>query len=245
MSHPLPRFAEPEPSRISLSGFPGCARATTARLHPHPTPAQRGGAARAGSSRTRTPPRRRVRRGLPGGVHPATAGRTPVRPGDARQDRECGAPGDRTYLRRGPALDGEQILTGVNVARIGETDARTDGTFLFNHFTAAPGTDAEAVWRSLTGWYTTKTGVDNSTALRPTGPSPFALINYARIPAGAIRFLFGQLTRPSFHRFVPSTTTECTPAPFTVDPRVDGASTEGTSSSTALPASPASASSSS
>ncbi|MEO3768971.1 hypothetical protein [Micromonospora sp. B9E7] len=103
------------------------------------------------------------------------------------------------------ALDGEQILVGVNVARIGDTEARTDGTFLFNHFTAAPDTDAEAVWRSVTGWYTSKTGVDNSTALRPTGPSSFALVNYVRLPAGAARFLSGQLTRPSFHTFVRAT----------------------------------------
>ncbi|HYN95056.1 MAG TPA: hypothetical protein VES42_14500 [Pilimelia sp.] len=103
------------------------------------------------------------------------------------------------------ALAGEHILAGVNVARIGDTEARTDGAFLFNHFTAAPDTDAEAVWRSVTGWYTSKTGVDNSTALRPIGPSSFALVNYARLPAGPIRFLAGQLTRPSFHRFVRAT----------------------------------------
>jgi hypothetical protein len=99
------------------------------------------------------------------------------------------------------ALGGEPILTGVNAARIGDTEATT-GTFLFNHFTAAPGVDAEAVWRSLTGWYTAKTGVDNSTALRPAGTGPFALVNYARIPAGPLRFVAGQLIRPSFHRFV-------------------------------------------
>ena len=103
------------------------------------------------------------------------------------------------------ALAGEEILAGVNVARIGDTDARTDSAFLLNHFTAAPNTDAEAVWRSVTGWYTMKTGVDNSTALRPVGPSPFALVNYARLPAGPIRFLAGQLMRPSFHRFVRAT----------------------------------------
>ncbi|WP_243710151.1 hypothetical protein [Micromonospora sp. KC213] len=81
-------------------------------------------------------------------------------------------------------------------------------TFLLNHFTAGPDTDAESVWRSVTGWYTTKTGVDNSTALRPTRPSSFALVNYARLPTGAIRFLFGQLARPSFHRFVRATLDE-------------------------------------
>ncbi|BCJ62113.1 hypothetical protein [Micromonospora endophytica] len=103
------------------------------------------------------------------------------------------------------ALGGEQILAGVNAARIGDTEARTDGTFLFNHFTAGAGVDAEAVWRSLTGWYTSRTAVDNSTALRPAGASPFALVNYVRLPAGPLRFLIGQLTRPSFHRFVRGT----------------------------------------
>jgi hypothetical protein len=103
------------------------------------------------------------------------------------------------------AVNGEQLLAGVNVARIGDTEARTDGIFLFNHFTAGRDTDAEAVWRFLAGWYTTKTGVDNSTALRPTAPSPFVLVNYARLPAGALRFVSGQLVRPSFHRFVRAT----------------------------------------
>lgn len=103
------------------------------------------------------------------------------------------------------ALGGEQLLAGVNVARIGDTEARTDGTFLFNHFTAGADADAEAVWRSLTGWYTGKIGVDNSTALRPTGASPFTLVNYVRLPAGPVPFLAGQLARPSFHRFVRGT----------------------------------------
>ena len=118
-------------------------------------------------------------------------------------------------LRRSGLLAGASAASGggagsasrpeAPVARIGDTDARTDGAFLLNHFTAAPDTDAEAVWRSVTGWYTMKTGVDNSTALRPVGPSPFALVNYARLPAGPLRFLAGQLTRPSFHRFVRAT----------------------------------------
>jgi hypothetical protein len=103
------------------------------------------------------------------------------------------------------ALGGEQVLAGINAARIGDTEAQTGGTFLFNHFTAEPGVDVETVWRSVTGWYITKTGVDNSTALRPTGPSSFALVNYARLPAGPVRFLAGQVARPRFHQFVRAT----------------------------------------
>ena len=76
------------------------------------------------------------------------------------------------------------------------------GTFLFNHFTAEdPGRALEA-WESLTGWYTTKTGVDNSTLLQPIGEAPYAFVNYVRLPRGPVRFMIDQLIRPSFHTFV-------------------------------------------
>lgn len=96
------------------------------------------------------------------------------------------------------ALDGEVILAG----RIGETEAGGRGAFLFNHFSAGSGADPVGVWRSLTGWYTRKTGVDNSTALRATEPSQFPFVNYARLPAGPVPFLVNQLARPSFHKVV-------------------------------------------
>lgn len=55
-------------------------------------------------------------------------------------------------------------------------------------------------------WYTSKLGVDNSTALRPTaGGSRFGLVNYVRLPSAPPRFLLGQLLRPSFHRVVRGT----------------------------------------
>ena len=136
----------------------------------------------------------------------------PPIPGTPRYDLavlvRTAAAGDLPAVRTSAevaALDGHEILAGVNAARIGDTEAGAGGTFLFNHFTAPPGTEAAAVWRSLTGWYTAKTGVDNSTALQPAGPSPFALVNYVRLPAGPARFLAGQLARPSFHRFVRAT----------------------------------------
>ncbi|MBG6105257.1 hypothetical protein IW249_005671 [Micromonospora vinacea] len=205
MSHPLPRFAEPEPYGFLYLGFQA---APAQRLPVYTrTPRRRSAAARLVQAVPAL-----VRRPDVVSVKVFRAVFIPPLPGAPRYDlamlvRTVSVEHLETVRTcdEVSALDGEQILAGVNVARIGETDARTDGTFLFNHFTAVPGTDAEAVWRSLTGWYTTKTGVDNSTALRPTGPSSFALINYARIPAGAIRFLFGQLTRPSFHRFVRAT----------------------------------------
>jgi hypothetical protein len=57
-------------------------------------------------------------------------------------------------------------------------------------------------WESLTGWYTTKTGVDNSTLLQPIGEAPYAFVNYVRLPRGPVRFMLDQLIRPSFHTFV-------------------------------------------
>jgi hypothetical protein len=202
MPYPPPRFTEPEPYGFIYLGFQA-------------EPAQRA------PVYTRTPRRQRAAAHLVQAV-PALVRRAdvvsvrifravfiPPLPGAPPYDlamlirtvRVDQLPKVRT-CDEVSALAGECVLAGVSVARIGDTEARRDGAFLFNHFTAGPDTDAEAVWRSLTGWYTTKTRVDNSTALRPVGPSSFALVNYARLPAGPIRFLAGQLRRPSFHRFV-------------------------------------------
>ncbi|GAA3746207.1 hypothetical protein [Micromonospora maritima] len=205
MDSPSPRFTDPEPYGFLYLGF----QAEPAQRSPLHAP---------------TPRRRRLAARLVEAV-PALVDRPDVvsvrvlravfiapLPGAPRYDlamlvRTAGV-GDLDTVRTCDelsSLGGEQVLAGVNVARIGDTDARGDGTFLVNHFTAPPGTDAEGVWRSVTGWYTTKTGVDNSTALRPVGASPFALVNYARLPTGPVRFLAGQLARPSFHRVVRAT----------------------------------------
>lgn len=205
MAYPLPQFAEPEPHGFIYLGFQAEPRQ---RLPVYPrTPHRRRAAARLVQAVPAL-----VRRPDVASVGVFRAVFIPPLPGTPRYDlamliRTVGV--DQLDAVRTcdevSALAGEQILAGVNVARIGDTEARTDGTFLFNHFTAEPEVDTETVWRSVTGWYTSKTGVDNSTALRPTGPSRFALVNYARLPAGPIRFLSGQLARPSFHRFVRST----------------------------------------
>lgn len=205
MPFPLPQFAEPEPYGFLYLGFQA-EPAQRAPVYPR-TPARRRAAARLVQAVPALVDRPDV-----ASVRIFRAVFIPPLPGAPRYDlvmliRTVRV--DDLETVRGcaevSALAGEQILAGGNVARIGDTEARTDGTFLLNHFTAAPGADAEAVWRSVTGWYVAKTGVDNSTALRPTGPSSFALVNYVRLPAGPVRFLAGQLTRPSFHRFVRAT----------------------------------------
>jgi hypothetical protein len=99
-------------------------------------------------------------------------------------------------------LGADFVMAGRNARRIGDTQKTLSGTFLFNHFTAEDPEGAVEAWENLTGWYMTKTGVDNSTLLRPIGEAPYAFVNYVRLPRGPIRFMLDQLLRPSFHTLV-------------------------------------------
>jgi hypothetical protein len=99
-------------------------------------------------------------------------------------------------------LGADFVMAARNARRIGDTQKTLSGTFLFNHFTAEDPEAAVEAWENLTGWYTAKTGVDNSTLLRPLGEAPYAFVNYVRLPRGPVRFMLDQLLRPSFHTFV-------------------------------------------
>lgn len=104
------------------------------------------------------------------------------------------------------ALGGTELIAGSNAARIGDTEADKSAIFLFNHFTVAGDADPVEAWLTLTDWYTSRIGVDNSTALRPIdGGSEFALVNYVRLSSQPPSFLLNQLSRPSFHRIVRGT----------------------------------------
>ena len=117
-------------------------------------------------------------------------------------------------------LGADSVITAYNSRRIGATepfapdvtdagaDAFTSGSYLFNHFIAKDPDQATAAWESLTGWYLTRTGVDNSTLLRPPDSAPYAIINYVRLPQSPPRFLLNQLLRPSFTTFVRATLRE-------------------------------------
>ena len=96
---------------------------------------------------------------------------------------------------------GADFVMGARNARRTVTPGSMSGTFLFNHYGRGPRRRC-GERGDLTGWYTTKTGVDNSTLLRPIGEAPYAFVNYVRLPRGPIRFMLDQLARPSFHTFV-------------------------------------------
>jgi len=99
-------------------------------------------------------------------------------------------------------LDADFVMSAHNTRRIGDTEKTLSGTFLFNHFTAGDPEEAVEAWEDLTGWYTAKTGVNNSTLLQPIDEAPYAFVNYVRLPRGPIRFLLDQFARPSFYTFV-------------------------------------------
>ncbi|TDC43533.1 hypothetical protein E1281_35130 [Actinomadura sp. KC345] len=101
-------------------------------------------------------------------------------------------------------IDAELVIPADNPVRLGDTENPSTGIYLFNHFLAPDSETAVDGWKSVAGWYTEKAGVDNSIPLRPLEESPYAFINYARIPGNAPSFLLGQLARPSFHSFVRS-----------------------------------------
>jgi hypothetical protein len=105
-------------------------------------------------------------------------------------------------------LGADFVMPAVNARRIGDTEPTRPATFLFNHFTAPDPEQALRAWEGLTGWYTAKTGVDNSTILRPVGDAPYAFVNHVRLPHGAVRFALQQFVRPSFLTFVRATLRE-------------------------------------
>jgi hypothetical protein len=102
-------------------------------------------------------------------------------------------------------LGADFVMAARNTRRIGDTERIRSATFLFNHFTAPDPERALRAWESLTGWYTTRTGVDNSTILQPVVDAPYAFVNHVRLPHGALRFVLDQLVRPSFLTFVRAT----------------------------------------
>ncbi|WP_017539181.1 hypothetical protein [Nocardiopsis halophila] len=127
---------------------------------------------------------------------PAVHLRIPLR----REVGRPAAPPGRAPQRRAGRRAG--ALPGDDPARIGDTEDPPTGTYLFNHFLARDRDTAVRTWKGVAGGYTAKTGVDNSTPLRALDDSRFAFVNDARLPGGAVPFLLGQLTRPSFHTFV-------------------------------------------
>lgn len=104
------------------------------------------------------------------------------------------------------SLNPQEILVGENAARIGETETDPESTYLLNHFEVrGTGSPIEA-WKSLTQWYTTKIGIDNSTALISRDENTqFPLVNYARLPSNPPAFLLNQILRPSFFTTVRGT----------------------------------------
>ncbi len=69
-----------------------------------------------------------------------------------------------------------------NARRIAEVDKSKKGIFLFNYFHAEDPNELLPVWEYTAGWFTTNTGLDNSTLLMPIegDNSKYRIINHCR-----------------------------------------------------------------
>ncbi len=73
-------------------------------------------------------------------------------------------------------------VAAANARKIAEVDKSRQGVFLFNYFYADDVNDLLPVWEYTAGWFTVKTGLDNSTLLLPAEgeASQYGLINHCR-----------------------------------------------------------------
>jgi len=98
-------------------------------------------------------------------------------------------------------LEPDFMMAARNKRRIGDTGRKRSASFLFNHFVADRPAVAMEGFDRVAGWFPDKLGVDNTTLLEPVDQaiSPYAFMNYVRVPRGSRSFLLGMLTKPSFY----------------------------------------------
>lgn len=74
------------------------------------------------------------------------------------------------------------IAVFENVKRIAEVNKQLGGIFLFNHFHAEDINELLPVWEYTAGWFTSETGLNNSTLLMPAKGerSEYSVINHCR-----------------------------------------------------------------
>lgn len=75
-----------------------------------------------------------------------------------------------------------RMVVASNARKIGEVDKNRKGVFLYNFFYAKDREAVLPVWEYTGRWFTNKTGLDNSTLLRPVDdvPCDYAVINHCR-----------------------------------------------------------------
>lgn len=94
-------------------------------------------------------------------------------------------------------------IAARNIRRIAEVDKSRQGVFLFNYFYADDVKELLPVWEYTAGWFTVKTGLDNSTLLLPNNgrQSQYGLINHCRWDRLS-DILPDLIFRPSFRKYV-------------------------------------------
>ncbi|XID92284.1 hypothetical protein ACF3MZ_28080 [Paenibacillaceae bacterium WGS1546] len=94
-------------------------------------------------------------------------------------------------------------VVAENARKIAEVDKSRQGVFLFNYFYADDVHQLLPVWEYTAGWFTAKTGLDNSTLLLPAEGerSQYGVINHCRWDS-LFDIVPDLLFRPTFRKYV-------------------------------------------
>lgn len=96
------------------------------------------------------------------------------------------------------------VVAARDAKRIGDVDKSRRGTFLFNYFVGEDPNVVLQLWDYLAGWYTTETGLDNSTLLVPMEGerSDYVAINHARWDGSLLGVLLRQVSKKTFRTYM-------------------------------------------
>ena len=109
---------------------------------------------------------------------------------------------DRYAAASGPVTCRSDASVARNAVRLGDVDHRPNHAFLFNYFYADDSETLLPVFEYTAGWFQAKTGLANSTLLRPLDTdAAYGIINHASWPSMRT-FLPHLILRPSFRSFV-------------------------------------------
>jgi len=94
-------------------------------------------------------------------------------------------------------------IAATNARRIGNVDHSRNGVFLFNYFFSDDTQENLDIWEYTAGWFTSETGLDNSTVLLPADKedAQYGIVNHCRWDH-LTDIVPSLIFKPSFHSYV-------------------------------------------
>jgi len=94
-------------------------------------------------------------------------------------------------------------IAATNARRIGNVDHSRTGVFLFNYFFSDDTQENLDIWEYTAGWFTSETGLDNSTVLLPADKedAQYGIVNHCRWDR-LTDIVPSLIFKPSFHSYV-------------------------------------------